>query len=146
MGVGNVLLKDEGVGVHVARALREVMEIDEASFDVIDGGTSPDVFWLVEGVPKLIIVDAVKGGGTPSSIYRFHPDDIMLEGKYIISVHQLDLMDSLRIMQCSGSKPDEVVIIGVEPKEIDWGMELSTELNDRLPEIMKVVTDELNSR
>jgi len=141
------LLKDEGIGVHVARALREAVEVDRADIDIIDGGTSPDVFLLVEGVRKLIIIDAVKGGGNPGLIYRFHPDDIMSEGKYsIISAHQIGLLDSLHMLEYSGFKPDSIVIIGVEPKEIDWGLGLSTELNEKLPEIVKMVTDELDSK
>ena len=146
VGVGNVLLKDEGVGVHVARALRERVETDRTDIEIIDGGTSPDVFLLLEGVHKLILVDAVKGGGNPGSIYRFHPDDIVSEEKYIISAHQIGLLDGLRMIEYSGFKPDSIVIIGVEPKEIDWGLGLSTELNEKLPEIVKVVMDELDSK
>ena len=145
VGIGNVLLKDEGVGVHVARALREAVGTDRADIDIIDGGTSPDVLLLVEGVHKLILVDAVKGGGAPGSIYRFHPDDIVSEEKYVISVHQIGLLDSLRMLEYSGSKPDSIVIIGIEPKEIDWGLDLSTELNEKLPQIVKMVMDELGS-
>lgn len=146
VGVGNVLLKDEGVGVHVARALRERVETDRSNVEIIDGGTSPDVFLLVEGVRKLIVVDAVKGGGSPGSIYRFHPNDIISGGQCIVSVHQVGLLDGLRMIEYSAAKPENIVIIGVEPKEIDWGMELSTELNERLPEIVKVVMGEVDSR
>lgn len=145
VGIGNVLLKDEGIGVHVARALRGRVETDKADVEIIDGGTSPDVFLLVEGVHKLVLVDAVKGGGNPGSIYRFHPHDIISEQKYAISVHQMGLLDSLRMIKCSGSKPDSIVIIGVEPKEIAWGLELSTELSEKLPQIVEVVMDEVGS-
>ncbi len=145
VGVGNVLLKDEGLGVHVTRALREAVEIDKADIEIIDGGTSPDAFLLLEGVHKLILVDAVKGGGSPGSVYRFHPDDIVSEQKYVFSTHQVGLLDSLRMLECSGFKPDSIVIIGVEPKEIGWGLELSTELNEKLPQIVKIVMDELDS-
>jgi len=145
VGVGNVLLKDEGIGVHVARALHEKVGSGRADIEIIDGGTSPDVFLLVEGVRKLILVDAVKGGGNPGSIYRFHPDDIIPEGKYVISAHQIGLLDGLHMLEYSGFKPDSIVIIGVEPKEIDWGLELSAELNEKLPEIVRVVMDEVDS-
>ena len=145
VGVGNVLLKDEGIGVHVARALREKFGTDRADIEIIDGGTSPDVFLLLEGVRKLILVDAVKGGGNPGSIYRFHPDDIIPEGKYVISAHQIGLLEGLRMLEYSGFKPESIVIIGVEPKEIDWGLELTTELSEKLPEILKVVMAELDS-
>ena len=144
VGVGNVLLKDEGIGVHVARALRQAIG-SRTDLDIIDGGTSPDTFLLLEGVNKLILVDAVNGGGSPGSIYRFHPGDIIAEGKCITSMHQVDLLDNLRMMPLSGIKPDSIVIIGVEPKETDWGLELSTELSEKLPQIVKVVMDELDA-
>jgi len=146
VGVGNVLLKDEGIGVHVARALREAVGNGRTDIDIIDGGTSPDVFLLVEGVSKLILVDAVKGGGSPGSIYRFHPGDIAIDKKFTISAHQIGLLDSLRMIEYSATKPESIVIIGVEPKEIGWGLELSIELGGKLPEIMKVVMDEVDSK
>lgn len=142
VGIGNALLKDEGIGVHVARALREAIETSRSDVDIIDGGTSPDVLFLLEGVHKLILVDAVKGGGNPGTIYRFHPNDVVSEGKYITSVHQIGLLDSLRMIKYYG-KLDNIVIIGVEPKEIDWGLELSSELNKKLPDIVKTVMDEV---
>ncbi|MFC1992393.1 HyaD/HybD family hydrogenase maturation endopeptidase [Chloroflexota bacterium] len=145
VGIGNVLLKDEGIGVHVARALREVVQTDEANLDVIDGGTSPDAFLLLEGIHKLVLVDAVNGGGNPGSVYRFHPDDIVFKRTFTVSAHQIGLLDSLQMMKFSANKPEEVVIIGVEPKEIGWGMELSAELRGKLHQIIKVVMNELNS-
>ncbi|MFC2019759.1 HyaD/HybD family hydrogenase maturation endopeptidase [Chloroflexota bacterium] len=146
MGVGNELLKDEGVGVHVVRALRQETPPGDISLDIIDGGTTPEAFLLVEAAHKLILVDAVSGGGEPGAVYRFGPDDIIASGKFAVSAHQVDLMMSLDMMKLSGSKPDEVVIIGIEPKEIDWGMELSPQLREKLPKILKVVMEELKSK
>lgn len=144
VGVGNILLKDEGIGVHVVRALRQAIGPDRPDVNIIDGGTSPDTFLLLEGVQKLIVVDAVNGGSAPGSVYRFHPTDILSPGKCITSLHQIDVLDGLKMMELSGIKPDETIIIGIEPKEIDWGLELSAELNEKLPQIIKVVKDELD--
>ena len=146
VGIGNILLKDEGIGVHVVRALRQDIGSDSPDVSIIDGGTSPDTFLLLEGVRKLIVVDAVKGGSPPGSIYRFHPNDIFSNDKCITSLHQIGVLGGLKMMELSGTQPDDTVIIGVEPKEIDWGMELTAELNEKLPQILKVVKDELNCR
>jgi hydrogenase maturation protease len=143
VGIGNILLKDEGIGVHIARRLREALPIDKISLEVIDGGTSPEVFFLVEGVDKLVLIDAVKGGGSPGSVYLFHPEDIVPEEKHPISAHDMDLMYNLKMMELSGVKPKEVVIVGVEPKDMSEGMELSPELSEKIPQIIKVITDEL---
>ncbi len=146
VGVGNILLRDEGIGVHITRALRQAIGADRPDVSIIDGGTSPDTFLLLEGVQKLIVLDAVNGGSAPGSVYRFHPDDILSTGKCITSLHQIDVLDGLKMMEMSGIKPDETVIIGVEPGEIDWGLELSAELNERLPQIVNVVMDELDRK
>jgi hydrogenase maturation protease len=138
VGVGNILLKDEGIGIHVVQALREVIG-NRTDVELIDGGTSPDALLGLEAVPRLILVDATRGGGPPGSIYRFHPSDISVESQSITSLHQIGLLDSLKMMQLGGSQPDDIIIIGVEPKEIDWGMELSPELMQKLPQIVREV-------
>jgi hydrogenase maturation protease len=93
-------------------------------------------------------VDAVRGGGTPGQIYRFHPEDITLEQKPLLSLHDMSLVDSLKLMRLW--HPDfivmgEVVIIGVEPREINWGLELSPELREKIPQIIDAILSELNN-
>ncbi len=143
MGVGNLLLKDEGVGIHVVQALQDSPLLTNVPVKVIDGGTSPDVVHLLDGTDKLIVIDAVKGGGHPGSIYRFQANDVPMEANISTSLHQIGLLDTLNMMECIGSKPKDVVIIGVETKEIDWGLELSPELEQKIPQIIRVVLQEL---
>jgi hydrogenase maturation protease len=111
---------------------------------VIDGGTSPDVSQLLGDVGKLIIVDAVRGGGMPGAIYRFHLDEIALEQKPFLSVHEIGLVENLSLVRLWHGV-GEIVIIGVEPKEIGWGLELSPELQQRVPQIVEAVLAELNN-
>lgn len=141
LGIGNVLLRDEGVGCHVVHAMEGISLPD---VEIIDGGTCPDVLQLFEGADKLVIVDAVKGGGTPGQIYRFHLEDITLEQKPFLSLHDMDLADSLMLMQL-GHNIGEAVIIGAEPKEINWGLELSPELQEKVPQIIDAILSELNN-
>lgn len=141
VGIGNLLLKDEGIGVHVAQTLKGIPSL--VDFEVIDGGTSPDLFPLVEGVDKLIVIDAAKGGGEPGDIYRFTIDDLGMEDSINTSAHQMRLVETLLMMRVLGTAPEKTVIIGVEPKEIDWGLELSPELEKKIPEIIDVVCGEL---
>lgn len=142
VGIGNVLLKDEGIGCHVVRALEEVNLSD---VEVIDGGTCLDVLQLSRNADKLIIVDAVKGGGMPGQIYRFHVEDVNLEKKALLSLHDMSLVDTLKLMQL-WHNIDEAVIIGVEPKDIDWGLELSPELREKIPQITDAILAELNNK
>ncbi len=142
VGVGNLLLKDEGIGVHIARALQQ-MAISQDT-EIIDGGTSPDLPYYLNGADKLVIIDAVKGGSKPGTVYRFRPGDVNIESAEMVSVHELGLEQSLKIMKLMGSKPKEIVVIGIEPKEIDWGTELSAELQQKIPEILNIVLKEIN--
>jgi hydrogenase maturation protease len=145
VGIGNILLRDEGIGCHVVHALEEIPLPDVR---IMDGGTCPDILPLLNDVDKLVIVDAVKGGGTPGQIYRFHLEDITLERKPFLSLHDVGLLDSLMLMQIW--HPDkigigEAVIIGVEPREINCGLELSPELQERIPQIIDAILSELNT-
>ncbi len=141
VGIGNVLLRDEGVGCHVAHALERISLRD---VQIVDAGTSFDVLQLHTGADKLVVVDAVRGGGMPGQIYRFELDDLSLEQKPLMSLHDMSLVDNLRLMQL-WRNIDEAVIIGVEPKDIDWGLELSPELQEKMPRIIEVVLAELNN-
>jgi hydrogenase maturation protease len=141
LGIGNVLLRDEGIGCHVVHALEGIPLLD---VKIIDGGTCPDMLQLLEDIDKLVIVDAVKGGGMPGQIYRFHLEDITLEQKPFLSLHDVGLVDSLMLMQL-WHNIGEAVIIGVEPKEINWGLELSPELQERMSQIIDAILSELNN-
>ncbi|GAH50651.1 unnamed protein product, partial [marine sediment metagenome] len=93
LGLGNILLKDEGVGVHIAR---EVAGKDlPENVEIIDGGTaSLDVLMSMKDVDKLIIIDALKGGEEPGSIYRLSREDLSGRTKNPVSLHQINLLDA----------------------------------------------------
>ena len=140
IGVGNILLKDEGIGVHVIYALKRASLEGMDDSTIVDGGTCPDAFYLVpEGVDKLIVVDAVRGGCEPGTIYRFTPQDIVFRTGVIASLHQLGLSESLQMIGHSAHRPRQVVIVGVEPKEIAWGLKVSPELWRKIPVIIALI-------
>jgi hydrogenase maturation protease len=142
LGIGNLLLKDEGIGVHLVEKLAEA--IDDVNVRIIDAGTYPDFLSLVEdNLDKLIIVDAVKNGDTPGTIYRFDFDVVDLEGAPPFSVHDIGVVDSLRTMALFNKQPKATVVIGIEPKTIDFGLELSPEIEEKLPKIIDLVLQEI---
>jgi hydrogenase maturation protease len=143
LGIGNILLKDDGIGVHVARALQdmEVENVDDVQ--VIDGGTCPDVILSLEKVDRLIIVDAAEGECEPGTVYRFRPEDLPRESNLEAhSLHEVSFTESLQMLDNLGLKPDNIIIFGVQPREIDWGLEPSNELTERIPEIVRLVLEE----
>lgn len=142
LGIGNLLLSDEGVGVHVANKMME-MNLP-AGVEVVEGGT--DGFGLmnvVTGAERVIVVDAVKAGGAPGSIYRFDIKDApSYPDAYKTSVHQIGILEVVHLSELIGQTP-ETTIIGVEPKSLDMGMELSPEVQAKLPRIIELVLDEV---
>ena len=142
LGVGNLLLRDEGIGVHVVQALSE--EELPVDVEVVDAGTSAlDVLTRIEPVEKMIVVDAVRGGSAPGTIYRFTPEEVQVESGVEASLHEIGLMDALNAAKMLGSAPKMTVIIGVEPAAIEWGTELSAEVGARIPEVLERVRAEL---
>ncbi|NVM56599.1 MAG: HyaD/HybD family hydrogenase maturation endopeptidase, partial [Desulfobacterales bacterium] len=142
LGVGNLLMSDEGVGVHVANKL---MEMDlPAGVEVVEGGT--DGFGLmnvVTGAKRLIVVDAIKAGGAPGSIYRFDIKDApTYPDAYKTSVHQIGILEVIHLSELVGQTP-ETTIIGVEPKSLTTGMELSPEVRAKLPRVIELILEEV---
>lgn len=160
IGVGNILMGDDGIGVKAIQAL----EHEPLPEDVIliDGGTA---FSALAGeladLDKLIIVDAVNGGAAPGTIYRFQLDEI-LEGQRHsagsalgrddnlgpISLHDLGVVEAYvleRFYQEMRGSPvhSEVVIVGIEPQTVALSMELSSTLEARLPHLLETVLGEL---
>jgi len=145
LGVGNLLLTDEGVGVHLIQKLRET-EIGE-EVELVDGGTSIlDFIPQAEDVSKLIIVDAIKLGGKPGRTYKIYVDDSLLKGaKGMTSLHQLGVVETLAIAQKMGKLP-YTVIIGIEPKEIGYGLVLSSEVERKMGKMVNLILDEVRDK
>jgi hydrogenase maturation protease len=142
LGVGNLLLSDEGVGVHVARKL---MEMDfPPQVEVLEGGT--DGFGLMHVLlqaDRLILVDAVRGGGPPGSIYRFEIEDCPpFPDIFKTSVHQISILEVINLSGLIGSTP-RTTVIGVEPKYLDMGMELSPLIESKIPRVIQLIEEEV---
>jgi len=143
LGAGNELMKDEGVGVHVIRILQHRLPPSLSDAKLVDIGTSSNFDHLIEGADKIIIVDAVKGGCQPGTIYRFTPEQIVSEHAVITSFHEMGILESLKMIELAGSKLAETVVIGIEPAEVEVGLELSQELEQQMPNIIQRVVEEM---
>ena len=138
--MGNLLCRDEGMGVHIIQTM-ENMELPN-HIELLDIGTSTmDLISHLEGVKKLVVIDAMEAGGTPGTIYKCRPKDLLPKDEGPISLHDIGLLESLSMADKMGMKIDTVVI-GVEPKVLDWGMELSEEVKSKIPTVIEVVLKE----
>ena len=140
VGVGNLLLKDEGIGVHIAHELKDSSLPNDIDLNIIDGGTSSDI--EVGEADKLIIIDAAMMGGRAGDIYCLSPEDVNLASHP--TVHEVSLLYELELKRILHlPHPENVVIFGIEPKEIGWGLELSEELKQSIPQVLSLVREEL---
>ena len=140
VGIGNLLCRDEGVGVHVIHEMQSTQL--PGHIELLDIGTSTmDLISYLEGVKKLIVIDAMKAGGTPGTIYKCGPEDLLPKGEGSVSLHDIGVVETLTMAKKMGMEMN-TVIIGVEPKVWDWGMELSEEVKDRIPSIIEAVLKE----
>lgn len=143
LGLGNILLKDEGVGVHVVRELKK-QDLPE-DVEVIDGGTSGmDILSFVRDMQKLIIIDAMRLNKKPGSIYCLNPYGLKFALPHV-SMHQVGVLEILSVAEKLHCLPEDVNIIGVEPKEIDWGLELSLEVKQKVSGIVDLVLEKVNT-
>ncbi len=143
LGVGNLLFKDEGVGVHVAQRLAG-MNLPPG-VQVIDCGTSLlDAVSYIAKAQKLIVVDAVRAGAEPGTVFRFQDKDISEPPRKLVSLHQLSLLESLEMVGKLGRRPP-TIIIGVEPKLVEMGAELSPEIERVVPKLFDLILAELSS-
>lgn len=145
LGVGNILLRDEAIGVRVVESLQETYTFSP-NVDLMDGGTLG--LSLLDPICRsdyLIVVDAVQNGGEPGTLYRLPAEELNKRMKFKNSLHQLDLVETLVYSEMMGKRP-EAVIIGVEPADISpWGTEMTEIVQSRMPEMCSRVLGEIES-
>jgi hydrogenase maturation protease len=142
IGVGNILLCDEGIGVHVVRELSRRGDVPGAEF--VDGGVAgATLLNLIEGEERVVLVDAVDAPFPPGTVVRLLPDDLAGSAGPAWSLHDLNLAGALGMMRLRETLPD-MVIFGVVPSDIEtYSLELSEPLAARFGEIVEKVRSEI---
>jgi hydrogenase maturation protease len=128
LGIGNLVMTDDGVGVRVVQRLQNDYRFPP-EVTVLDGGTlGLDLLPRLEGVDRLLVVDAVETGEAPGTIVRLSGADIPIVLKTKLSPHQMGLQDLLLVAELIDCLPREMVLLGIQPEQITMGMELSPAL------------------
>lgn len=130
-GVGNLLLTDDGAGVHAVRELQKT-PMEGVCFLEIGAAILHGLPFL-ESARRLLIIDAVMGGQPPGTLYLFESDKPR-EEEAVVSLHALGLCSAFRLLY-PGKKPPPTTILGVEPVSLELGMELSPALRHALPKV-----------
>jgi hydrogenase maturation protease len=143
MGVGNALLMDEGVGIRVVQELYARYDFP-ANVKLVDGGVlGLSLTGVMIEADQVIVIDAVRGGDEPGTIYRFTWEAKPSHIQYKDSLHQIDLMETMGYLPLIGRVP-EVLVVGVEYENIfDWGTELTPKVEAAVPALVELVVAEL---
>jgi hydrogenase maturation protease len=145
LGIGNILLSDEGVGVKVVEELDRRYQFPPA-VEVVDGGTSGmELLSRLDNKEHLILIDAVKSGHPPGTAVRVEGDDVPTTFMERITPHQLGISDLLATARLTDDLPAKMVLFGIEPKALDLGLCLSPEVENSLDTIIDAVIDELRN-
>ena len=143
LGIGNLLMADDGVGVRIAQGLATCYRFP-SGVKVLDGGTlGLDLLPRLEGVDRLLVVDAVETGDKPGTMIRLTGEDIPLALETKVSPHQMGLKDLLTVAALQGNVPREMVLWGVQPASIELDMMLSPDVADKMPLLEEKVLEEL---
>lgn len=141
-GLGNILLGDEGVGVKVIEEMEERFTLP-ANFSLLDGGTAGyALIDYMKGYDRLIMIDAVRGGEKPGTIYRLSADDIQQRTDLKLSGHQISLPDVL-LLAGKLDKLPEILLLGIEPKDMDYDLELSSDVKKAAEKVIELLVQEL---
>jgi hydrogenase maturation protease len=145
IGVGNVLFKDEGFGVHVVKRMQQMFEFPE-NVELVDGGVlGVHLLGIISRPDHLIVVDVIRNGGQPGDMYRIEQKDIPDRIRAKNSVHQVDFLEALTLCQAMDHQP-QTVILGVEPEDIETlSMALTAITEKKVGPIMDLVLAELES-
>jgi hydrogenase maturation protease len=143
LGLGNLLLSDEGVGVHAVNALGRRFQMPEG-VESLDGGTSGmDLLDAIAGRDHLIVCDAIRSDERPGSVQRIDGDSIPAFFATRISPHQLGLSEVLANLELLGERPGHVTIIGVVPADLSLGIELSAAGREGMEKSIDFILDDL---
>jgi len=142
MSVGNILRRDDGFADAVLNRLAEEDLPDYV--ELFDAGTSAiDLMEIFNGRKKLVVVDAVRGGQEPGTLYRFSPEEVEAEALPMNSLHQIGLLETLKLGELVDCKPQETVVVGAQPKDTGLGIGLSAEVEAAVARAVALVQHEI---
>lgn len=145
LGIGNLVMSDDGVGVKVAQRIQREFRFPEY-VQIIDGGTlGLDLLPMLEQIENLIVVDAVETGQEPGTCIRLTGEELPIALETKVSPHQMGLKDLLAVARLMGHFPRQMVLIGVQPGSIEMDTELTPEIEVKVDILIDNVLKELKT-
>ena len=142
LGLGNVLLEDDGVGAAAVALLLERYSAP-AGVRVLDGGTlGLTLLPYLQSADALILVDAVRTDAPSGTLVRLSGDDVAPAVATRLSPHQVGVADLLDGARSLGSYPRRVVLLGLVPESMELAVGLSARVRPALPALVEAVVSE----
>jgi hydrogenase maturation protease len=148
VGVGNILMGDEGIGVKVMEAVKK--KVSAKGVEFFDAGTALHALLpQLEGYKKMIVLDSVRGSELPGTAYRFTYQDLKKKRHeepargHRLSLHDVGIEETLSMAALTQDLPDEIIFIGIEPEKIELSESISQALQERMDEYVGLVEKEL---
>ena len=143
LGLGNVLRRDEGLGIRALQRLQECYDFSR-EVQLVDGGTlGLELLAYLEEARRLLVLDAALTEGPPGTLLRLAGEDVPAFLGMRSSPHEIGLADLLAVLRLRGCEPEEVVVLGMQPKAIELGWELSPTVSAQLDLLVDMVVSEL---
>lgn len=141
VGVGNILMGDDGVGPYVVNRIVDSGCILPEDVEVMDGGTAGlDLLHAMQGREKVIIVDALNVDDRPGSVYRFGPENLRPAANRM-SLHEVGVRETIRVLRMMGENP-KVEIVGIVPERIsECGIGISCAVRESVPRAIEVILE-----
>ena len=143
LGIGNLVMGDDGVGVLVAQRLQQRYRFAD-NVEIMDGGTlGLDLLPKLENITNLIMIDAVETGQKAGTCVRLCGQELPIALETKVSPHQMGLKDLLAVSELMGHSPNEMVLIGVQPGSIEMEIGLTSEVEAQFETLVSNVLSEL---
>lgn len=143
LGIGNVVLLDEGFGVRAAEYLDTYYDIPD-TVQLLDGGTlGMELMRFIPGTEKLLILDSINGGMKPGTVFHFTEREVMEHFNDKLSAHEVGIQDVLAFLKVTGHAIPEVTVIGAQPYRLGAGVDLSEEMKTLLPVVAEKAVEQL---
>jgi hydrogenase maturation protease len=143
LGLGNTIMTDDGFGVRVVEALSSRYHL-QGEVRLLDGGTlGLDLLPRLEGIERLLIVDALEMHAAPGGTFRLEGEEVPRAFASKLSVHQMGVQDLLAVAELMGHLPQELVVWGVQPECLDMGTELTARVAAAIEPVVAGVVGDL---
>lgn len=142
IGLGSPLMGDDGIGLRALERLRETWALD--GVELVDGGTwGMSLLPAIEEASHVLLLDAIRANAIPGEVIKLERQALPRYLSAKLSPHQVDLRDVLAVAELRGTLPDELVALGIEPRRVSLGTELSEECEESIDLLVAAAVDRL---